>query len=108
MPSRHRSVAPDSAFRATPARTERHDRTTTFRHGVMAQHGTSACADVTPSGHSVRSRISEDFRSYNPHRSVFEATVRACGCEAGDAARVGGVAFIVTGILLISLGSPRA
>jgi len=36
----------------------------------------------------VRSRISEDLRSYKSHRSVFEATVRACGCEAGDAARV--------------------
>jgi len=50
------------------------------------------------SGHSVRSRISEDLRSYKPHRSVFEATVRGWV----------GVAFIVIGILLISLGSPRA
>jgi hypothetical protein len=56
----------------------------------------------------VRSRISEDLRCYKPYRSVFEATVRACGGGAGDAARVVGVAFIAIGILLISLRSLRA
>jgi sulfite exporter TauE/SafE len=39
---------------------------------------------------------------------VFEATVRAGGCEAGHAARVRGVAFIVTGIVVIALGSLSA
>jgi hypothetical protein len=56
----------------------------------------------------VRWRISEDLRGYKPHRSVFEATVRACGCEQETLLGWIGVAFIVIGILLISLGSPRA
>jgi hypothetical protein len=40
----------ESAFRASPARTERRDRTTAFRHELAARIGTYACADEIPAG----------------------------------------------------------
>jgi hypothetical protein len=41
MPSRHRSVGPESAFRATLGATERHARTTALRHDPAIRNGTS-------------------------------------------------------------------
>jgi hypothetical protein len=49
---------------------------------------------------------SEDLRYYKPHRSVFEA--RCAPAAARQETRLGSLAFMLIGILLISLGSPGA
>jgi hypothetical protein len=50
MPSRHHSVTPDPAFRASPARTERRDRTTACRHDPATRNGASGASSIQCGG----------------------------------------------------------